>query len=116
MGEFVRTSYFSPMFDQEKMKKIILDMASASPEMALDALEELLKYDGAESLKQANLSVRCVNSGWITSSFQVTRTHAKFLWVDYIEKIGHFVMLEKPLQFNRFLAGYISEFVTEFYQ
>jgi len=116
MREFVRLSYFSPKSDHDVMKEIIFDMAKTPPEVALGALEELLRYDGAVPLREVQLSVRCVQTDHMLSTFEVTETNAKSVWVDYMEGLGHFIMLEDSLAFNRFLAGYVSEFVMESYQ
>jgi pimeloyl-ACP methyl ester carboxylesterase len=116
MREFVRLSYFSPKSDHDVMKGILLDMIKTPPEVALGALKELLRYDGSDSLKDVRPSVRCVQTDHISSSFQVIEANAKSIWVDYVEGLGHFIMIENSLAFNRFLAGYISEFVMESYQ
>jgi hypothetical protein len=116
MREFVRLSYFSPKSDHDVMKEIILDMAKTPQQVALGALAELLRYDGADSLSEVQLSVRCIQTDHISSSFQVTEANAKSVWVDYVEGLGHFIMIEDSLTFNRLLAGYVSEFVMESYQ
>lgn len=116
MREFVRLSYFSPKSDHDVMKEIIFDMVKTPQRVALGALAELLRYDGTDTLSEVQLSVRCVQTDLISSSFQVTEANAKSLWVDYVEGLGHFFMIEDPLTFNRFLAGYVSEFVMESYQ
>jgi pimeloyl-ACP methyl ester carboxylesterase len=116
MREFVRLSYFSPKSDHDVMKEIIFDMVKTPPEVALGALVELMRYDGADSLNEVRLSVKCTQTDHISSSFEVTEANAKSVWVDYVEGLGHFIMLEDSLAFNRFLAGYVSEFVMESYQ
>ncbi|MDH4218323.1 MAG: alpha/beta hydrolase [Candidatus Aminicenantes bacterium] len=116
MREFARLTYFSPKSDHDVMKEIIFDMVKTPPEVALGALEELLRYDGAGPLREVRLSVRCIQTDHISSTFEITETNAKSVWVDYMEGLGHFIMLEDPLAFNRFLAGYVSEFVMESYQ
>jgi len=116
MREFVRLSYFSPKSDHDVMKEIILDMVKTPQKIALGALAELLRYDGADPLSEVQLSVRCIQTDHISSSFQVTEANAKSVWVDFLEGLGHFIMIEDSLAFNRFLAGYVSEFVMESYQ
>lgn len=116
MREFVRLSYFSPKSDHDVMKEIILDMAKTPQQVALGVLAELLRYDGADSLSEVQLSVRCIQTDHISSSFQVTEANAKSVWVDYVEGLGHFIMIEGSLTFNRLLAGNVSEFVMESYQ
>lgn len=116
MREFVRLSYFSPKSDHDVMKEIIFDMVKTPPEIALGALVELMRYDGTDSLNEVQLSVKCIQTNHISSSFKITEANAKSVWVDYVEGLGHFIMLEDSLAFNRLLAGYISEFVMESYQ
>lgn len=116
MREFTRLTYFSPKSDHDQMKDIVLEMLRTPQESALGALEELLRYDGTESLKKVNLPVRCIQTDFMSSSFSLTHSLVPSLWVDYVEGLGHFFMVEDPLKFNRLLAGYIAEFVTESYK
>jgi len=116
MREFVRLTYFSPKSDHDVMKEIIFDMVKIPPEVALGTLEELLRYDGAGPLREVQLSVRLIQTDHISSTFEITETNAKSVWVDYVEGLGHFIMLEDSLAFNRLLAGYVSEFVMKSYQ
>ena len=111
--EYVRLSWFAPKSDHDLMSKIILDMIKTPKEVALGTLEEIQKYDASESLKQVQLDVRGVQTTHMNVSYEVTQAYAKSLWVDYLDGLGHFIMLEDPLAFNRHLATYINEFLNE---
>jgi len=113
--EHVRLSWFSPNSDHDQMSKIILDMIKTPKEVALGALEELQRYDAAESFKQVRLDVRCVQTTHMDVSYDVTQTHAKSIWVEYLDGLGHFIMLEDSRAFNRHLANFINEFVSGSY-
>jgi pimeloyl-ACP methyl ester carboxylesterase len=113
--EHVRLSWLSPNSDHDQMSEIILDMIKTPKEVALGALEELLRYDAAESFKQVQLDVRGVQTTHMDVSYEVTQTHAKSIWVEYLDGLGHFIMLEDSQAFNRHLANYINEFVTGTY-
>jgi pimeloyl-ACP methyl ester carboxylesterase len=113
--EHVRLSWFSPNSDHDQMSEIILDMIKTPKEVALGALEELQRYDAVESFKQVRLDVRGVQTTHMDVSYEVTQTHAKSIWVEYLDGLGHFIMLEDPQAFNRHLANYINEFVTGTY-
>ncbi len=113
--EYVRLTWFSPNSDHDQMSEIILDMIKTPKEVALGALEELLRYDATESFKQVQLDVRGVQTTHMDVSYDVTQTHAKSIWVEYLDGLGHFIMLEDPQAFNRHLANYINEFVTGTY-
>ncbi len=113
--EYVRLTWFSPNSDHDQMSEIILDMIKTPKEVALGALEELLRYDAAGSFKQVQLDVRGVQTTHMNVSYDVTQTHAKSIWVEYLDGLGHFIMLEDSQAFNRHLANYINEFVTGTY-
>lgn len=113
--EHVRLSWFSPNSDHGIMSEIILDMVKTPEDVALGSLEELLRYDAAESFKQVRLDVRGVQTTHMDVSYDVTQTHAKSIWVEYLDGLGHFIMLEDPQAFNRHLANFINEFVTGTY-
>ncbi|MEE8605863.1 MAG: alpha/beta hydrolase [Candidatus Aminicenantaceae bacterium] len=113
--EHVRLSWFSPNSDHGQMSKIILDMIKTPKEVVLGALEELQRYDAAESFKQVQLDVRGVQTTHMNVSYNVTQTHAKSIWVEYLDGLGHFIMLEDSQAFNRHLANFINEFVTGTY-
>lgn len=113
--EHVRLSWFSPNSDHDQMSEIILDMIKTPKDVALGALEELQRYDASDSFDQVRLDVRGVQTTHIGVSYEVTQTHAKSIWVEYLDGLGHFIMLEDPQAFNRHLANYINEFVTGTY-
>ncbi len=113
--EHVRLSWFSPKSDHKLMSRIILDMIKTPEDVALGALEELQRYDATESFKQVRLDVRGIQTTHMHVSYDVTQTNAKSIWVEYLDGLGHFIMLEDPQAFNRHLANYINEFVTGTY-
>jgi pimeloyl-ACP methyl ester carboxylesterase len=113
--EHVRLSWFSPKSDHDVMSKIILDMIKTPKDVALGALEELQRYDATESFEKVRLDVRVIQTTHVDASFEVTQTYAKSIWVEYLDGLGHFIMLEDPQAFNRNLANFINEFVTGTY-
>ena len=113
--EHVRLSWFAPNSDHDLMSKIVLDMIKTPKDVALGALEELQRYDGTETFKQVRLDVRGVQTTHMDVSYQVTQTHAQSIWIEYLDGLGHFIMMEDPQAFNRHLANFINEFVTGTY-
>jgi pimeloyl-ACP methyl ester carboxylesterase len=113
--EYVRLTWFSPNSDHDQMSEIILDMIKTPKEVALGALEALLRYDAAESFKQVQLDVRGIQTTHMDVSYDVIQSHGKSIWVEYLDGLGHFIMLEDSQAFNRHLANYINEFVTGTY-
>jgi len=113
--EHVRLSWFAPNSDHDLMSKIILDMIKTPKDVALGALEELQRYDATETFKQVRLDVRGVQTTHMDVSYQVTQTHAQSIWIEYLDGLAHFIMLEDSQKFNRHLANFINEFVTGTY-
>ena len=116
MRELVLRTYFETDTDRKIRTRIITDMTSAEPEIALGSLENMLKYDATESFQAIDCPIRSINSKMTVESYQIVKENTKSLWIEYLEDVGHFVMLEAPLEFNRFLAQFISEFITETYK
>ncbi len=113
--EYVRLSWFAPKSDHGLMSEIILGMIKTPKEVVLGALEELLRYDATESFELVRLDVRGVQTTHMDVTYDVTQTHAKSIWIEYLDGLGHFIMLEDPQAFNRHLANFINEFVTGTY-
>jgi pimeloyl-ACP methyl ester carboxylesterase len=113
--EHVRLHWFAPKSDHGLMSDIILDMIKTPKDVALGALRELLMYDAVESLKQVQLDVRTVQTTHMDVSYEVVQTNAKSIWVEYLDGLGHFIMLEDSQAFNRHLANFVNEFVTGTY-
>jgi pimeloyl-ACP methyl ester carboxylesterase len=67
------------------------------------------RLDQAAMLAAAGVPVRCINS----TKTGVTDIEANLRHGNYdatlMEDVGHFVMLERPEEFNRFLAEAIEE-------
>jgi pimeloyl-ACP methyl ester carboxylesterase len=116
MRELILRSYFNTDTERKIRAKIMKDMTSADPDMALKSLENMLRYDATESFQAINSPVRSVNSKMTVESYQIVKENTKSVWIEYLDDVGHFIMLEAPLEFNRLLAQFISEFVTESYK
>lgn len=116
MRELVLRSYFDTETERKLRAKIMKDMISADPDMALKSLENMLRYDAAASFQAIDCPVRSVNSKMTVESYQTVKENTKSVWIEYVADVGHFIMLEAPLEFNRLLAQFISEFITETYK
>jgi pimeloyl-ACP methyl ester carboxylesterase len=113
--EHVRLYWFAPKSDHGLMSKIILDMIKTPKDVAIGSLAELQRYDATESFKQVQLDVRGMQTTHMNVSYEVTQKNAKSIWVEFLDGLGHFIMLEDPQAFNRHLANFINEFVTGTY-
>lgn len=96
---------------QSFKKKIILNMTKSPPEIALNAMENLLKYSGAETAAQLAIPVRSINSDLPVIPFKVIRDNCKDFKLRFMSNVGHFLMLENPEFFNQRLSGFLGEII-----
>lgn len=113
--KYVLENYFRSSATEEFRKKIILDMAAASPEIALKVLEEALKFEGAPVLKDIDLPIRSLNSDRPIIPFKVIRGNSEDIKIRFIPNTGHFLMIEDPKLFNRRFAEFLKEIILESY-
>jgi pimeloyl-ACP methyl ester carboxylesterase len=90
-------------------------MAAAFPEMALSALEDVLKFDGAVALKEIDLPIRSLNSDLPVVPFKVIRGNTEDFKLRFIPNTGHFLMIEDPQLFNRYFAEFLKEIILASY-
>lgn len=96
---------------QSFKKKIILNMTKNSPNIALNTLENLLKYSGAEAAAQLAIPVRSINSDLPVIPFKVIRANCKDFKLRFMSNVGHFLMLENSDFFNQRLSGFLGEII-----
>jgi len=92
---------------------IIDDMSSAPPEAAISSLEE---YVGAIADKKTialfrdvKVPVICINADLWPTNIEANRRYMMSFDVKIMKGTGHFLMLERPEEFNRLLDSSIKE-------
>jgi pimeloyl-ACP methyl ester carboxylesterase len=92
---------------------IIDDMSSAPPDIAISALEE---YTGTIADKkmisvfnEVRAPVRCINADLWPTNIEANRRYMQSFDVKIMKGAGHFLMLERPDEFNKLLADSIEE-------
>jgi len=115
MRRYVLENYFRSTATEDFRKKIILDMAAAFPEMAISALEDVLKFDGTAALKEIDLPIRSLNSDLPVVPFKVIRGNTEDFKLRFIPNTGHFLMIEDPQLFNRYFAEFLKEIILASY-
>ncbi len=92
---------------------IINDMSSAPPGAATSALEE---YVGAIAdkktipiFREVKVPVICINADLWPTNIEANRRYMKSFDVKIMKGAGHFLMLERPEEFNRLLDSSIKE-------
>jgi pimeloyl-ACP methyl ester carboxylesterase len=102
--------------DPELKKWIIDDMSSAPPNIAISALEE---YTGTIAdkkmisvFKEVKTPVRCINADLWPTKPEVNRKYMQSFDVSIMKGAGHFLMLERPDEFNKLLNRSIKEIIS----
>jgi pimeloyl-ACP methyl ester carboxylesterase len=101
-----------------EVKKWLLTRAEAQdPKMALGLMHDLTALDQKKLLKDAKAPVRCINSAGGFQFFTPTAVDINKKYADYdavtIPDVGHYPMLEKPVEFNQKLRDVLKEFAAD---
>lgn len=107
---FVR-SMFLPNSDSALVERVVMDMSSAPPKVAVEALESALNYSRKipQVLQELKLPVIAINSDNApTDTASMQRYGVKVI---LMPGVGHFLMMEDPERFNRILRTAINELV-----
>lgn len=104
-------NFISPMFpedsDQQLVNWIKEDMSSAPKDVALSAFRNYLSQyvtgEAAMVFENITVPVVSINARLRPTALETNRNHIKKYHLFYIEKTGHFPMLEKPNHFNNLL-------------
>lgn len=92
---------------------IVADMTAAPPAVGISAFKEMMgmyvRGDVAKLYDRVTVPVRCVNADLWPTDAAANRKHMKSFEVSILKGRGHFLMLEKPKEFNRLLAQAVKE-------
>jgi pimeloyl-ACP methyl ester carboxylesterase len=99
----------------ELKKWIIDDMSCEPPNVAISAFKEYVaRFENkgmANLFKEVKVPVRCVNADLWPTNPEANRKYMSSFDVTIIKGAGHFVMLERPDEFNKKLNNYIKEII-----
>ena len=105
--EFVK-SMFPPSANPVLVKKVSDDMASAPPEVAISAMENMFKDNAITALKEIDVPIISINCDLYPVREEENRKLVKSFEVKMMKGVGHFVMLEDPAKFNQLLQESIE--------
>lgn len=114
IASFVRNSFFIETSSPLLVKRVSSDMASADPEIALSSGAGLLSYNTPRAVRKiANIPLTLINAPEdptkIEALDQVHGNHNVII----IPETGHFVMMEKPDEFNATLHAEIERLIAK---
>jgi pimeloyl-ACP methyl ester carboxylesterase len=106
---YINDNFFAPETDISLRRAIVRDMSEAPPHVALGSLEELLTYDTPSALRRVHVPIHCINSDTYPTRVDRARRHAPSFDAVFIHSVGHFLMMEKPEEFNRVLSDVVRD-------
>lgn len=108
MKQWVRSSMFIPASKEALITLISDQMAKASPSVALPLFRDLMTRDYSPSIRQ--LRKRKMTMHLLNADTESTDEKALIklgFTISYLPGTGHFMMLERPIKFNRQLLELI---------
>lgn len=113
IAAFVRNSFFIETSSPLLVEQVSSDMASADPKIALSAGAGLLSYNTPRAVRKiANIPLTLINAPEDPTKIEaLEQVHGKHN-VIIIPDTGHFVMMEKPAEFNATLSAEIKRLLN----
>jgi pimeloyl-ACP methyl ester carboxylesterase len=101
--------FFSANTPVAVKNRIISEVTSRPPELAINILEGIFAYDAAPTLGKVKVPIRAINSDLNPTNLEVNRKYAPQFDAVIIKGTGHYPMLEAPEQFNELLAKVLGD-------
>jgi pimeloyl-ACP methyl ester carboxylesterase len=100
---------FTKEADPELVESIALDMSDQDPSVGYPSLDYCIRYDEAAAFDRIMAPIRCINCDTEPSDFASAKKHSRDFEGVIMTSVGHFLMLEKPEEFNLLLRKMIDE-------
>ena len=115
MMEAAVAANFPENADQSLLEWVSVRASEANREAVLAIARDFSNFDPKAALSDVKVPVRCINAKPYSSSSFDTAIEANQNYADFdavlMEGVGHYLMLEKPEEFNRLLAATIEKIV-----
>ncbi len=108
MDIFVR-NMFPANADDNLVDWVVAKMSAAHPDVAISSLRSLGRYSMIGPLQDSNVPVYSISADFWPTDFVVNKKYVKSFEVKMINGVGHFVMLEDPDKFNKYLDEIVKE-------
>lgn len=108
--QFVSANFFTKDADPAFIRKVADDMSLSPPEVAIPAIEALMRMDYDTVLPDIHVPVVAINSdhGGATDEERIRKSLPTFSAV-VIPNTGHFLMMEAPGEFNPVLLQQLAK-------
>jgi pimeloyl-ACP methyl ester carboxylesterase len=111
--EFVSGTLFGKDADPKFVQKVAYDMGLEPPDVAVPAMESVLRMDFAKVLPEIHVPIVAINSSLppAVDAARIRKIVPDFKAIT-IEKTDHFLMLDAPERFNPVLLQAIADLAT----
>ena len=103
--------------DPQLKEWLVNDMSAAPAKVGISAFQEFVRTfkDGgmAKIFDKIKVPVRCINADLWPTDVEANRRHMTSYDVEIMKGLGHFIMLEKPKEFNNLLDRFIGELMKK---
>jgi len=105
-------SMFQEEADAALVERIAADMSTGPPEIGIALMRGYIDYDAAAAFTAvpAAIPIRCINSTMYASNVEGNRAYHEDFDVITMDGVGHFLMIERPQDFNTQLAQVAAAF------
>lgn len=105
---FVR-AMFPPDADPELVDRVAGDLCAAPPDVALPLMLSFPEFDLQTALERTPVPIRAINSAAYPTRVDANRRYAADFDAVHLAGVGHFLMLERPTEFNVLLEHELQE-------
>ena len=102
------SSMFVESADPELVDWVTSNMCDHSPEISIPLLREFVDYDLGQALAAVDVPVRYINAPMYPTNAEVNRTYQPDFDGVIMDGVGHFLMMEKPGEFNELLRQVVE--------
>lgn len=101
----------SPKTDPQLREWILSDMSSAPPEVAISAINNMVVQfitgEAAKMFKDIRIPVITINGDLEPINYEANRKHMLSFDAVVVKEAGHFLMMDRPVEFNKELENAI---------
>jgi pimeloyl-ACP methyl ester carboxylesterase len=112
IAKFARAAMFVPTTDPKLIEKIIAEMQSRPPAIAIAALAHAFTYDARPALREIKAPIHAINGDKYPTDVEGNRKLAPQYQMTLMKGTGHYLMLEDPKRFDGILEGVIGEMAS----
>lgn len=110
--KFIRDFMFVPRSDPKLVDRVVVKTQAAPPEIAIAALRSAFSYDAASAFEAVKVPIHAINGDKYPTNVEANRRHAPQYGLTVMKGVGHYLMLERPEEFNQLLRETVGNMLA----